>query len=431
MPRPRAENPRNAFASVRLTAEERAEMEMAAERLGFGSLSEYLRHLHARAKADAVEPESNGHALARTYPASGIRTFHKSRLGRMLCGDARCHLMNGAAEQSVDLIMTSPPFGLVRKKTYGNEDAHRYCDWFRPFAEGFRRVLKAGGSLVIDIGGAWKPGTPTRSLYHFELLLMLCEDYGFHLCQEHYWWNPSKLPTPAEWVNVRRVRVKDAVNCVWWLSPTPWPKASNRRVLAPYSASMRDLLKHGYKARLRPSGHRISDKFGKDNGGSVPPNLLAVANTESNGRYQDYCRRNGYPIHPARFPEEVPEYFIRMLTDPGDLVLDPFAGSCVTGAVAEQLGRRWTCCELDEEFLKGAMARFVPAVQVHNQSGDLFPAAGGSALRKKAVTYSINPPCSVAVSEGDVPLIEDGGLTRPRVSAKRKTAKQAPRVAAG
>ena len=267
MPRPRAENPRNAFASVRLTAEERAEMEMAAERRGFSSLSEYLRHLHARAKVDAAEPESNGHALARAYPASGIRTFHKTRLGRMLCGDARCHLMNGAAEQSVDLIMTSPPFGLVRKKTYGNEDAHRYCDWFRPFAEGFRRVLKAGGSLVIDIGGAWKPGTPTRSLYHFELLLMLCEDYGFHLCQEHYWWNPSKLPTPAEWVNVRRVRVKDAVNCVWWLSPTPWPKASNRRVLAPYSASMRDLLKHGYKAKLRPSGHQISDKFGKDNGG--------------------------------------------------------------------------------------------------------------------------------------------------------------------
>ena len=111
-------------------------------------------------------------------------------------------------------------------KSYGNEDAHRYCDWFRPFAAGFRRVLKDRGSLVIDIGGAWKPGTPTRSLYHFELLLMLCEEYGFHLCQEHYWWNPSKLPTPAEWVNIRRVHVKDAVNCVWWLSPTPWPKAA-------------------------------------------------------------------------------------------------------------------------------------------------------------------------------------------------------------
>ena len=244
----------------------------------------------------------------------------------MLLGDALCHL-NGSAEKSVDLIMTSPPFGLVRKKTYGSEDAHRCCDWFRPFAEGFQRVLKDSGSLVIDIGGAWKPGTPTRSLYHFELLLMLCEEYGFHLCQEHYWWNPSKLPTPAEWVNVRRVRVKDAVNCIWWLSPTKWPKANNRRVLTPYSASMLDLLKNGYKAKLRPSGHDISDKFGKNNGGSVPPNLLAIANTESSGHYQNSCRKNDYPIHPARYPKEVPEYFIRMLTDTGDLVLVPFAGS--------------------------------------------------------------------------------------------------------
>ena len=168
MPRPKAENPRSAFVSIRLTAEERAGMEAAAERCGFGSLSAYLRHLHVRAKADADESNSDGCALASAHPASEIRTFHKTRLGRMLCGDARHHLMQGAAEQSVDLIMTSPPFGLVRKKSYGNEDAHLYCDWFRPFAEGFRRVLKAGGSLVIDIGGAWKPGTPTRSLYHFD-----------------------------------------------------------------------------------------------------------------------------------------------------------------------------------------------------------------------------------------------------------------------
>ena len=306
--------------------------------------------------------------------------------------------------------MTSPPFGLVRKKSYGNEDAHRYCDWFRPFAAGFRRVLKDRGSLVIDIGGAWKPGTPTRSLYHFELLLMLCEEYGFHLCQEHYWWNPSKLPTPAEWVNIRRVRVKDAVNCVWWLSPTPWPKAGNRRVLAPYSKSMRGLLKNGYRPKLRPSGHHISAHFAKDNGGSVPPNLLAVANTESNGRYQDYCREHGLPVHPARFPRELPEYFIRMLTNPGDMVLDPFAGSCVTGEVAERLGRRWTCCELDEEYLKGAVARF----QQRPDDAELIT----KALGDKAV-YSIHSPCSVPVDDHEAPLVEDGGERRPAPPAKQ------------
>ena len=398
MPRPRAKHPRSSFANVRLTAQERAEMDQTAVRLGFGSISEYLRHLHKVAKADIDDPQDRRHNLAEQHPSTGIRIYHKARLGEILSGDALCYLFNGADEKSVDLIMTSPPFGLIRKKTYGNEDAHRYCEWFRPFAEGFRRVIKDSGSLVIDIGGAWKPGTPTRSLYHFELLLMLCEEYGFHLCQEHYWWNPSKLPTPAEWVNVRRVRVKDAVNCIWWLSPSPWPKASNRRVLAPYSASMRDLLKNGYKAKLRPSGHDISTKFGKDNGGSVPPNLLAVANTESNGRYQEYCRAHDHPIHPARYPEELPEYFMRMLTDPGDLVVDPFAGSCVTGAVAEALKRKWVCCELEDEYLRGAMARFEPTV--------------GALNRKKSATYSIGLPCSLPLDESEIPLVKNGGMTR-------------------
>lgn len=406
MSRPKTKTPRDAFASVRLTANERKDMEESAGRRGFDSLSEYIRHLHNLAKADESDHDQTREAWGDRYPWRHVRTHLRTKLGRILHGDALCYLFNGTDDKSVDLIMTSPPFGLVRKKTYGNEDAHRYCDWFRPFAEGFRRVLKDSGSLVIDIGGAWKPGTPTRSLYHFELLLMLCEEYGFHLCEEHYWWNPSKLPTPAEWVNVRRVRVKDAVNCVWWLSPTPWPKANNRRVLAPYSESMRDLLKNGYTAKLRPSGHDISEKFGKDNGGSVPPNLLAVANTESNGRYQEYCRDHGFPIHPARYPEELPEYFIRFLTDPGDLVVDPFAGSCVTGAVAEALGRKWACCELEEDYLNGAMARFKPTVRVLDRS--------------KSVTYTIHPPCSVPVAEENVPLIEDGGATRPDALLKKK-----------
>lgn len=384
-------------------------MEEAASRLGFDSLSEYVRYLHSLTKTAQPDSGQPIEALAEKYPWSSVQTYYNTKLGRILQGDALCYLFNGAQEKSVDLIMTSPPFGLVRKKTYGNEDAHRYCEWFRPFAEGFRRILKDSGSLVIDIGGAWKPGTPTRSLYHFELLLMLCEDYGFHLCQEHYWWNPSKLPTPAEWVNVRRVRVKDAVNCIWWLSPTPWPKANNRRVLAPYSDSMRDLLRNGYKAKLRPSGHDISEKFGRDNGGSVPPNLLAIANTESNGRYQDFCRENNLPIHPARYPEELPEYFIRMLTDPGDIVVDPFAGSCVTGAVAEALGRKWACCEMDEEYLKGAMARFKPTVRALD--------------RRKSVTYSITIPCSLPVDEAATPLIENGGFTRAGFADKATRAK--------
>jgi len=396
-------------ANIRLTEEERAEIEAVSVAQGYSTLSEYFRALHTQATREKAQEEGVKKTKSRDFPAKLLRPFLETDHGRIFWGDGRSYLFSSAQESSVDLIVTSPPFGLVRKKSYGNEDADRYCDWFRPFAEGFHRVLKDTGSLVIDIGGAWVPGQPTRSLYHFKLLVMLVEEYGFHLCQEHYWFNPSKLPTPAEWVNVRRVRVKDAVNTVWWLSKTPYPKANNKRILQPYSKSMEHLLKNGYKAKLRPSGHDISDKFNKDNGGSVPPNLLAIANTESNGHYQDRCRAENIPIHPARFPAQLPEYFIRFLTDPGDLVVDPFAGSCVTGVVAENLKRQWACCELSEEYLLGARARFEPTIQP-------LP-------KDRGIPYEIASPCARPVAEEDVPLFEDGGAQRPASVRKKPSSK--------
>jgi DNA modification methylase len=394
MARPHSESPRSEITNVRLTQQERAEMEQSAADSGCATLSEYIRYLHGLDMAARAEQKPK-RAPKTAIPQPTI--FHETKHGMLLHGDSLGMLQHTLKPKSVNLIVTSPPFGLVRKKTYGNEDADRYLAWFRPFAEGFKRVLKDDGSLVIDIGGSWKQGTPTRSLYHFELLIMLAKEYGFHLCQEHFWWNPSKLPSPAEWVNIRRVRVKDAVNCVWWLSPTPFPKASNRRVLAPYSASMRQLLETGYKPMLRPSGHNISDKFAIENEGSIPPNLLAIANTESNGRYHEFCKANNLAAHPARFPSALPEYFIRFLTNPGDLVVDPFGGSGVTGEVCEALKRKWLCCELDEQYLQGAKSRF-----------------GASTLKKSApIAYQIHSPCSLPINEPFTPLVADGGRQRP------------------
>ena len=327
-----------------------------------------------------------------------MSNFFKTEFGRMYLGDA-LELMSVMEDHSVDLIMTSPPFGLVRKKDYGNVDADQYLDWFRPFAKEFRRVLKNSGSMVIDIGGSWIPGQPTRSLYHYELLIMLCKEFEFHLAQEFFWWNPSKLPTPAEWVNIRRIRVKDAIDCIWWLSPTPWPKASNRRVLVPYSDSMKGLLKNGYNAKLRPSGHDISAKFSVNNGASIPPNLIAIANTESNSIYLRLCKKNGIKPHPARYPADLPEYFIRMLTDQDDLVFDPFAGSCVTGEVAEKLKRRWICSELIEEYLRGALYRFKPETTIKT---------------KKTPSYNLSHPAALWHGpENENPLPQDGGKQRP------------------
>jgi len=286
--------------------------------------------------------------------------YYKTKYGAAYLGDSLEILQVPELAGKVDLIMTSPPFALRRKKQYGNVDAEEYVDWFLKFAPVFYSVLKPEGSLVIDIGGSWNSGQPTRSLYHYELLIRLCgmSDYKFYLAQEFFWFNPARLPTPAEWVTVRRERVKDAVNCVWWLSKSPHPKANNKKVLRPYSESMQDLLRRGYKAMLRPSGHDISTKFSKNNDGSIPPNLLEFANTESNSRYLRACRQAGIHPHPARFPAPLPEFFVKFLTDPGDLVLDPFAGSNVTGEVCERLGRRWISIDIIEEYLEGSKFRF-------------------------------------------------------------------------
>jgi len=289
-----------------------------------------------------------------------VAVAYRTRWGRAYRADALAVLRRLQAD-SVSLVFTSPPFALRRQKAYGNVPAHEYVDWFWPFAEEIYRVLRHDGSFVFDLGGAWNPGSGTRSLFQYELILRLSK--LFHLAQEFYWYNPSKLPTPAEWVTIRRTRVKDAVNTLWWLSKTVNPQADNRRVLKPYSPSMRRLLKDGYQAARRPSQHDISPHFRRDNGGAIPPNLLSIPNTRSSDEYFRRCRDAGLPIHPARFPPDLPDFFVRFLTLPGQIVVDPFAGSNVTGQVAEMLERRWISVEINADYVAGSQLRFPHATR--------------------------------------------------------------------
>lgn len=266
-------------------------------------------------------------------------------------------LMHGLPDQSLDLVITSPPYALHFKKEYGNADKDAYVAWFRPFAQEIYRALRPTGSFVLNIGGSYNAGIPTRSLYQFRLLLMLCDEIGFHLAQEFFWYNPAKLPSPAEWVNVKRVRVKDSVEYVFWLSKTAMPKADNRNILAEYSQDMRRLLVRGYKAKKRPSGHNITAKF-TDRGGSIPPNLIERGNNESNSDYIRLSEERGLKPHPARFPSALPDLFVRFLTDREDVVVDPFAGSNTTGAVAQHLERRWLAFELEPKYVESSRVRF-------------------------------------------------------------------------
>ena len=286
---------------------------------------------------------------------------YRTANGEALLGDAAETLRDICDTDSVDLIMTSPPFALLNKKAYGNESQEDYVRWFQPFADEFWRVLKPSGSLVIDLGGTWEPGRPVKSLYAFELLISLCRrpHRKFHLAQDFYWYNPARLPTPAAWVTVRRLRAKDSINYLWWLSKTPQPKADNSRVQREYTRGMKRLIETGtYNRGRRPSGHVVREGFTRDRGGAIPPNLLCISNTGNDKAYVDACKEQGRKAHPARFAPDVPRFFIEMLTDPGDLVLDPFAGSNVTGQVAEALERHWLAIEIDRDYLDGSAVRF-------------------------------------------------------------------------
>ncbi|WKZ65517.1 MAG: site-specific DNA-methyltransferase [Flavobacteriales bacterium] len=326
--------------------------------------------------------------MARNKSHSIIRNILKSKLpdGMEVSFETEHgYAVNGSSEDllkskamkdlrgQVQLVFTSPPFPLNRKKAYDNKTGDAYKKWLSEYAVLLTDVLRPDGSIVIEIGNSWEPGLPVMSTLALEALLEFKKAANLYLCQQFVWYNPAKLPTPAQWVTVDRTRVKDAFTMLWWLSPTPRPKANNRGVLVPYSPSMRKLLKkQSYNAGTRPSEHVISaTSFLSDNGGAIPPNVLqheadnflVGSNTGSSDSYHAYCKAKGLKQHPARMPISLPKFFIGLCTEPGDLVFDPFGGSMTTGAAAEEMGRTWFATEVVDSYLEGAMGRFPKLIE--------------------------------------------------------------------
>ena len=288
---------------------------------------------------------------------------YRTNKGIMIHGKAE-DVLNGNSlkryKGKIQLIFTSPPFPLNRKKKYGNYTGNAYIDWLTQFSNIFHEYLKPDGSIVIELGNAWERGKPVMSTLAIRSLLSLQSAGNFYLCQEFVCYNPARLPSPAQWVNVERIRVKDSFTKLWWLSPTDRPKADNRRVLKEYSESMKHLLKKGkYNNGMRPSEHNIGKtSFLKNNQGSIPPNVLIISNTNSSDIYYKHCKKEGIKPHPARMPEKLASFFISFLTEPGDIVMDPFAGSNTTGIAAERLNRKWLSIESDESYIQGSACRF-------------------------------------------------------------------------
>jgi len=263
-------------------------------------------------------------------------------------------------KKRVSLIFTSPPFPLNRKKKYGNLNGTQYIKWLTGITTSLRDYLAPDGSLVIEMGNAWDEQGPTMSTLPLETLLAIKKSGDYKLCQQFVWFNTAKLPTPVQWVNIKRSRVKDSFTHLWWMSKSVEPKANNRNILELYSDSMKKLLKNRkYNSGLRPSEHSIgSESFLIDNGGAIPSNVLVATNTTSNSHYLNECKRTGTTPHPARMPISIAQFFIRFLTNEQDLVFDPFAGSNTTGEVCEAEKRRWLSVEVDRDYVEGSKLRF-------------------------------------------------------------------------
>lgn len=290
--------------------------------------------------------------------ATDLGTMYRAKVEGFLASDVA-----SAVRADVQMIFTSPPFPLNRKKRYGNKSGDEYLEWLDAMVGPLADLLTDDGSLVVELGNAWEPGEPVMSTLALRALLRMLDSGGLHLCQTFVVHNPARLPSPAQWVNVDRIRVKDAYTNVWWMSRTPRPKADNKKVLTGYSPAMKKLLRRqSYNAGPRPSQHHIGQtSFLTDNGGAIPPNVLTISNTVSTDEYRLYCKQRELPLHPARMPSQLAEFFIRFLTDEGDLVLDPFAGSNTTGSVAEALSRQWIAVEPDPDFIAGSVGRFASA----------------------------------------------------------------------
>jgi len=191
------------------------------------------------------------------------------------------------------------------------------------------------------------------------LLAFRCKGQ-FRLCQQFVWYNPARLPGPAQWVNVERIRVKDSFTHLWWMALTDRPKADNRRILKEYSSAMQQLLAtRKYNHGKRPSEHDIGEtSFFTNNSGAIPSNVISIANTQATSDYLAYCKQHNLPRHPARMPIQLSDFFVKFLTVAGDLVLDPFAGSNTTGASAEALRRKWIAIEPNPDYVAGSRGRF-------------------------------------------------------------------------
>lgn len=286
---------------------------------------------------------------------------------------------------SIDLLFTSPPFPLLSGKEYGTSSTAEWLNWMTGMMADWTGLLAPTGSIIMHLGEVYYRGMPVQSQYIERLAIRLEDDLGLYRAGRLYWENPSRLPD-LQWAAIQRKRVRSTVDPLLWFSKIPDPKADNRRVLEPYAEKTKEqFIGKKFKSVERPGGINLGENsWTRDNGGRIPGSLVRSGNVSGMDAYSRACRVAGIKLHPARMPSCLAEFAIKLTTEPGDLVVDPFFGSGTTGAVAQALGRRWMGVERSLAYLEGAATRFTDFPGF--RSG-LFPVGGPEGIHGPDVTH--------------------------------------------
>ncbi|MFF4601513.1 DNA-methyltransferase [Streptomyces sp. NPDC001339] len=263
----------------------------------------------------------------RTLTDTAVRTVAATDGGTLTQGDAVAFLRT-LPDAAARLVVTSPWFTGPAEASSADPAGAGFTAWLDPFLTEIARVLKPDGSLVMELGCTWAEDRPVRTVQNFAAISGLLARGDWHLLQEFYWYNPDLLTSRDEWVHQRRVRFDECVTMWFWLARTPEVPVDTRRV-------------RGFQNNLtRPFG-----------------NFLAIGDSHADYPYLDEVAGERTRAHADRFPVAVPEYFIRLLTEEGELVVDPFAGIGSTALAAVSHGRAWACNDFSEEATSIAKRR--------------------------------------------------------------------------